>query len=112
MGFLDKMRSGSEEEFVELEHPSDEQPANLTVEIEKLENFEDADRIQQKIRDGNKILIVRVSELKNRDMAELRRAVERVKRTCKAINGDIAGLGEDWLIVTDATARVERTATA
>ena len=41
-------------------------------------------------------------------MEELKRAVEKLRKTCLAINGDIAGMGEDWLIMTPPSAKVHR----
>ena len=42
-------------------------------------------------------------------MIELKRAVNKLKKTCDAIEGDIAGFGEDWIVVTPSFAKVYRT---
>jgi len=80
---------------------------NISVEVEKIQDYADSDRIQKKVRDGS-ILLVKIRDLKQKDMNELKRAIARIKKTCMAINGDIAGIGEDWMIVTPAIAKVYR----
>lgn len=103
---MEKLKGG--EDYVEVEHEEEQQATSQTnVEVEKLENYADSDRIQKKVREGT-ILLVRIRELRNKDMEEMKRSVERIRRTCMAINGDIAGLGDDWLIVTPASARIHR----
>lgn len=103
---MGKLRSG--EEYVEIEH-TDEQKEDkqIWIGLEKLESFSDSDRIQRKIREGN-ILLVKIRDLRAKDTEELKRSVERIRRTCLAVNGDIAGLGDDWILVTPATAKVYR----
>ncbi len=49
-----------------------------------------------------------VHDLRSKDMTELKRAVNKLKKTCEAIEGDIAGFGDDWLVVTPAFAEVYR----
>lgn len=105
---MDKFKSREgEEEYLQLDPAEEEASQKMLVEVEKMSDFADSDRIQKKIRSG-RILLVRVKELREKDMGELKRAVEKVKKTCVAINGDIAGIGDDWIVVTPAAARVHR----
>jgi len=107
MGFMDKLK-GEEEEFIELDHETEEASGRkLLVEVERMDNYNDADRIQRKVREGN-ILIVKVRDLKQKDMNELKRAVDKVKKTCLAVDGDIAGIGNDWIIVCPKSVKVHR----
>ena len=107
MGFMDKIKGG-EDEYLQIEHPQEDTAPKLkTVEVEKMESYADSDRIQKKARDGG-IMLIKIKDLKNKDVSELKRAVERVKKTCLAIDGDIAGVGEDWLVVCGAGAKVHR----
>jgi len=99
---------GSSEDYVEVEPLEEEkQLRQLLVEVERLDSYTDSERVQQKVREG-RILLVKMKDLKTKDMEELKRSVDRIRKTCLAINGDIAGLGEDWLIVTPAGAKVHR----
>ncbi len=100
--------TNSGDDYIEIDMSDEERlDKKLMVEVEKLDNYADSDRIQSKVREGS-ILIVKIRELKAKDMEELRRAVEKLKKTCLAVNGDIAGLGEDWLVLTPSSAKVHR----
>src|SRR3989338_8444052 len=46
--------------------------------------------------------------IKEKDLVELKRAVAKLKKTAEAIEGDIAGFGEDWIVVTPNFAQVHR----
>lgn len=97
-----------QEEYVELDTEGPESGSEkLLLRVEKMESFADSDRIQQKIRDGY-ILLVKVRDLREKDVNELKRAVAKIKKTCLALNGEVAGLGEDWLLVATQNAKIHR----
>ena len=107
MGIMDKFK-GPNEDYLEIDHAEEEPVKSVkTVEIEKMDTFTDSDRIQRKVREGG-IMLVKIRDLRNRDVSELKRAVERIKKTCLAIDGDIAGIGEDWIVVCGPGAKVHR----
>lgn len=96
------------DEYIEIEHNAEEAHAKkVPIHIEKINEYADSDRIQRKLRDGA-VMLIRVKELKDKNVAELKRAIERIKKTCDAVNGDIVGVGDEWIIVSPANARVER----
>ena len=95
------------EEFVELDESVLNEDNRVGVRIETLKDFLDTERIQQMVRDGS-VIFLRIKELRSRDVTELKRSVEKLKKTCVAMNGDIAGVDEDFLILTPKFARVYR----
>ena len=110
MGIRDlfrKQQSG-EEEYIELDL-SQEGPGGgkAMIAVEKLESYADSDKVQRKLREGN-IVLVRIKELKDKDIGELKRAISRIRKTCMAVNGDIAAISNEWVIVTPEFARVHR----
>ncbi len=107
---MSKFRSS--DEYMELE-PVEEarQESRLSVQVERLDTYTDSERIQRKLREGS-IMLVSMKQLRQKDAEELKRAVEKIKRTCMAINGDIAGISDDWLVVTPPAARIHREAVA
>lgn len=114
MGIIEPMAGifgrKNDEEYVELEHQEEQRaPSKVPLEIERIEIFDDSERVQEKLREG-RILIVKVKGLKEKDVAELKRAVSRIKRTCMAVNGDLAAIGEDWLLITPASAKILKVA--
>src|SRR3989338_2764556 len=85
----------------------DKATGRIRISIEKMDDFADTDRVLRALRKGN-IVFLKIKGLKEKDMSELKRAVERLKKTTIANNGDIAGVETDWLIITPQYATVER----
>jgi SepF-like predicted cell division protein (DUF552 family) len=46
--------------------------------------------------------------MKNKDVIELKRAIAKLKKTCDALGGDIAGFGENMLIVPPSFVKIYR----
>lgn len=98
----------NEGEFIELDTAEAEGvTGKVPIKIDKIEDFADSDRIQKTLRDGS-IVLVKIKMLKDKDLSELKRAIEKLRKTCVAINGDIAGIDEDWIILTPSFAHVAR----
>lgn len=95
------------EEFIEIDTSFLAEEQKVSVRIENLKDFMDTERIQNLVRNGN-IVFLRIKELKAKDINELRRAVEKLKKTCIAMNGDIVGIDEDYLIICPSFAKVFR----
>ena len=107
---LDKIKTSkpkTDDEFVELDENAMNQDNKVGVRVEVLKDFLDTERIQQLVRDGN-VVFLRIKDLRGKDVAELKRSVEKLKKTCTAMNGDIAGVDEDFLILTPKFARIYR----
>ena len=73
-----------------------------------IEDFSDIKPMLDSIREGYTIALVNIKPLKDKDIMELKRAVGKLKKTCDAIEGDIAGFGEDWLVITPSFAQIYR----
>ncbi len=101
-------RELSEDEFIELDTDSIDAPAGkIQIRVDKLEDFVDSDRVQKHVRDGS-IVFVKIKSLKDKDISELKRAIDKLRKTIVAMNGDIAGIEEDWIILTPSYAHVVR----
>ena len=94
------------EDYMEVDH-TPENRGKLGIRVERLEDFSDTERVLKSVRDGN-IVFLRIRSLKDRDLGELKRAVERLKKSVVANNGDIIGVEQDWLILTPEHAMVHR----
>ncbi len=98
----------AEDEFIELDTSAMEGVGSkVQIKIDKLDAFADSDRIQKSVRDGS-IVLVKIKSLKEKDMSELKRVIDKLRKTCVALNGDIAGIEEDWIILTPPYAHVAR----
>jgi len=108
MGLFEKIKGYDEDEYIELDTEIDEPSGRkVLIEVERMDNFNDSDRIQRKVREGA-VLLVKVRDLKMKDMTELKRSIEKVKKTCLAVDGDIAGVGDDWVVVCPKHVKVHR----
>jgi len=79
----------------------------LGIRIENLEEFADTENILRQIREGF-IVFLKIKGLKDKDMGELKRAVDKLKRSVSANNGDIVGIEQNWLILTPEFVAVHR----
>jgi SepF-like predicted cell division protein (DUF552 family) len=98
-----------EEDYVQLETDSKEVKAKIMIRPFTLDDFSDIKPILDTLRDGYTIGLVNIRPLRDRDPVELKRAINKLKKTCDAIDGDIAGFSEDWIVVTPSFAGVYRT---
>jgi len=73
-----------------------------------ISDFSDIKPALDSLREGYTIALVNIKPLKEKDLVELKRAVNKLKKTCDAIEGDIAGFGEDWIVVTPNFASIYR----
>lgn len=102
-----KEEADPENEFLEIDEAGLVKEEKVSVKIATLNDYIDSDRIQQLVRDGN-IVFLRIKDLRAKNVAELKRAVEKLKKTVVAMNGDIVGVDEDFLVITPNFARVYR----
>jgi len=97
------------EDYVELEADlSKDIKSKVLVKPFTLNKYEDIKAVLNAIREGRTISILNIAPLKEKDLTELKRAIDKVKKTVEANDGDIAGFGENWLIVTPSFAKVWR----
>lgn len=82
--------------------------AKVVVKTFALKEFGDVREPLDALREGYTVALINVAELRQRDVNELKRAVAKLKKTCEAIEGDVAGFGDDWIVATPAFAEVYR----
>ena len=121
MGFLSKLKEKfagdssdvikeAEDEYVQVGGDSEaESSSKVTVRPFVIDDFEHIKPILDTLREGHTIALVNIKPLKDRDLVELKRAINKLKKTCDAIEGDIAGFGDDWIAAVPSFARIYRT---
>ena len=120
-GFMDRMKAmlggsaapkyeelDAEEGYVELDTDSGDGKSRILVRPFQLDDFEDVKPILDSLREGYTIALVNIKPLKERDLVELKRAINKLKKTTDAIEGEIAGFGDDYIIVTPSFASIYR----
>jgi SepF-like predicted cell division protein (DUF552 family) len=99
----------AEDEYVELNTDAPHL-ANSKVIVRpfNLDDFQDIKPILDALREGYTICLINIRPLKDKDLVELKRAINKLKKTCDAIEGDIAGFGEDYIVITPNFAKIYR----
>lgn len=98
-----------QQEYVEIK-PLTEDYANnkLSIKYFVLTEFEDVKPVLESIRDGYTIAFIKIKPLKDKNINELRRTIDKIKKTCFAIDGEVVGLEEDWIVAVPPYVNVHR----
>lgn len=99
----------AEEEYVELDTVSGgDAKSKIIVRPFTIDDFSDVKPILDSLREGYTVCLVNIKALKDKDLVELKRAINKIKKTCDAIDGDIAGFGDDYIVATPSFAEIYR----
>ena len=77
-----------------------------------IEDFTDVKPILDVLREGYTVALINIRPLKDKDLIELKRAINKLKKTCDAIEGDIAGFGDDYVVIVPSFAEIYRQGSA
>ncbi len=80
---------------------------NVYVKPIAMRNLQNIQDIIQELKNGN-IVISNIKPIISNNPAEAKRAIDQLKGTCKGLGGDIAGIGEDRLLVTPSFVKIWR----
>jgi len=94
--------------YVEIGPDSKDSSSKIIVRPFMLESFEGIKEILDVLREGHTIALVNIKPLKDKDIIELKRAINKLKKTTDAIEGDVAGFGDDWIAAVPSFARIHR----
>lgn len=111
---LKKLFGGSssvEEDYVEIDlgTGSNQKQSKVSVKPFVLRSFEDVNDILNSLREGFTIAVIDIKPLKTKDVIELKRSISKVKKTIEALEGSIAGFGDNIIIATPSFADIQRT---
>ena len=107
---LRKLFGGQEEqEYVEIDLNSIKPEENkIMVKPFVLKSFDGTDEILNSLREGYTIAVVDIKAIKSKDIIELKRAISKIKKTVDALEGSIAGFGENTIIATPSFASIHK----
>ncbi len=113
---FDKIRkafSGSiddvtDNEYLEIDLEKEEKENKVLVRLFVLKQYEDVTEILNALREGYTIAIIDIKILRQKDSIELKRAISKIKKTTDALEGSIAGFGENMVIVTPSFAKIHK----
>ena len=96
------------DDYVELEADVKGTKSKINIRPFTLDSFESVKPILDALREGYTIALINMAPLRERDQITLKRAIDKIKKTLDANEGDIAGVGDNWLIATPSFASVFR----
>lgn len=96
-------------EYIEIDLGKEVKKSKVLVRPFVLKSFEDVNVILNSLREGYTIGIIDIKPLRSKDLIELKRAISKIKKTVDALEGTIAGFGENIIIVTPQFADIYKT---
>jgi SepF-like predicted cell division protein (DUF552 family) len=118
--FLSKLSGSSnssqdvaDDDYVELDTAeAAERRPNTMVRPFTVDEFKDVKEIINVYREGRTICVIDISRLRRNDMMELKRMINKLKKTVDAKNGEIAGFGNDQVLVVPSHITIHRGSTS
>lgn len=99
----------SGEDYLEIDlGGKEEKEQKVFVKLFNLRDYEEVNNILNSLREGYTIAVVDITTLRRKDPLELKRAVSKIKKTSDAMEGYIAGFGENTVIVTPSFAKIHK----
>ena len=97
-----------DEDYLEIDLEQEKKSNKVLVKLFVLSSYEDANFVLNSIREGYTIAVIDIRNLKKKDPIELKRAISKIKKTVDALEGSIAGFGDNTVIVTPAFAKIDK----
>jgi SepF-like predicted cell division protein (DUF552 family) len=108
--FFKKNKEKEEEtpEFIEIGGEQEIKDSKVLVKTFVLKEYEDINPILNSLREGYTIAVIDIKQLKNKDVIELKRVISKIKKTIEAMEGSIAGFGENTVIAVPPFAKIQK----
>lgn len=98
------------DEYLEIDLGQEEKEQKVLVKLFTLKDYDEVNEILEALREGYTIAVVDIKVLRQKDSIELKRAISKIKKTIDALEGNIAGFGENIVIATPSFAKVHKQA--
>jgi SepF-like predicted cell division protein (DUF552 family) len=103
--------TGEDNEYLEIDlEQAKDKDNKVLVRLFTLKTYDDVNEVLAVLREGFTIAILDIKVLRQKDSIELKRAVAKVKKTIDALEGSIAGFGENMVIATPSFAKIYKEA--
>lgn len=112
MAFLKKIFGGEETsvqspDYIEVDVGREaSKKAKVLLRPFVLKTFDDINGILEILREGYTIAVIDIRPLKSKDLVELKRAIAKLKKTVDALEGTVAGFGENIIVASPAFVEV------
>ena len=109
VNFKKMFGKSDEDDYVEIDLDSVQPKENkIVVKPFVLKSIDNLDDILNSLREGYTIALIDIKPLKSKDIIELKRAISKIKKTVDALEGTIAGFGDNMLIATPQFAEIHK----
>ncbi|MGP3667409.1 MAG: cell division protein SepF [Candidatus Bathyarchaeota archaeon] len=72
-----------------------------------LKDYSDVEKIKEELKMGN-VLIIKITPLAIKNIEEVKNAIDELKAFSQVIDGDIARLGEERIVMTPSSIKIWR----
>jgi len=96
------------DDYLELDLNAQKKENKVLVKLFTLTDYEEVNKILDILREGYTIAVIDIKHLRQKDSIELKRAISKIKKTVDALEGNIAGFGENTVIVTPSFAQITK----
>ena len=94
-------------DYIEVDVGKEEaKKTKIVVRPFVLTSFDDVNKILEVLREGYTTALIDIKPLKQKDIVELKRAVSKLKKTVDALEGHVAGFGENTIVATPSFVEV------
>jgi SepF-like predicted cell division protein (DUF552 family) len=80
----------------------------VNVRVFVLDSFENIRNILDVIRNEKTICLIDIHLLRNKDPDELKRAVDKLKKTAEAIDGELVAFHENWVLAAPKNVHIHK----
>lgn len=101
----------SSEDYLALNEMSVKMPESkkdLEVRVFVLDSYDNIRDVLDVIRSENNMCLIDIHLLRNKDADELRRAVDKLKKTVEAVGGELVGFHENWIMSAPGNVRIHK----
>ncbi len=106
--FLGSNNDYLDDEYLEIDLNQEKKENKILVKLFNLNDYEDSTQVLNALREGYTIAVIDIRTLKKKDPIELKRAISKIKKTADALEGSIAGFGENIVVITPSFAKIEK----
>lgn len=80
----------------------------VDVRVFVLDDYENIRDILDIIRGEKTICLIDIHLLRNKDPDELRRAIDKLKKTVEAVDGELVGFHENWVLASPKNVHIHK----
>lgn len=81
---------------------------DVEVQVFVLDDYENIKSVLDTIRSETTMCLIDIHLLRNKDPDELRKAVDKLKKTIEAVNGELIGFHENWVMAVPKNVKIKR----